>query len=77
MKAIAVGKDTYLSKIIHIVNQAQNSKPEIQKVVDKIMQRFIPVVLIIAIGSALFWLFLGKTFYPDINNIQFAIMSFV
>ncbi|HMT36297.1 MAG TPA: hypothetical protein PKC41_10590 [Chitinophagaceae bacterium] len=49
VKATALGKDTYLSKIVAIVSQAQNSKPQIQKVVDQIMQWFIPVVLCIAV----------------------------
>jgi len=42
VKATAVGKDTYLSKIIAIVSDAQNSKPQIQKLVDQIMKRFVP-----------------------------------
>gem|GEM_PF-2371078 len=49
VQATAVGVDTYLSKIIAVVSDAQNSKPHIQKLVDTIMQRFIPVVLLIAI----------------------------
>lgn len=77
VQATAVGVDTYLSKIIAVVSDAQNSKPHIQKLVDTIMQRFIPVVLLIAIWSACFRLFRWTTFYPEINAIQFAIMSFV
>jgi len=77
VKATAVGKDTYLSKIIAIVSDAQNSKPQIQKLVDQIMKRFVPWVLVIALCAWLFWLFLGNYFFPDINSIQFAFMSFV
>ena len=77
IRATAIGADTYLAKIIAIVHTAQNSKPQIQKVVDTIMRRFIPAVLVIAVGSALFRLFLGKTFFPEINPIQFALMSFI
>ena len=77
VKATAVGKDTYLSKIVAIVSQAQNSKPQIQKVVDQIMQWFIPVVLCIAVWSAVFRLVRWNMFFPWINPIEFAIMSFV
>lgn len=77
IKATALGTDTYLSKIIAIVDQAQNSKPQIQQLADQIMRYFVPVVLIIALFSAGFRLFFGKSIYPDINNIQFAVMSFV
>lgn len=77
VQATAIGADTYLSKIIAIVEQAQNSKPSIQRLADRIMKYFIPSIILIAIGSWLFWLFLGKQFFPDINAIQFAVMSFV
>lgn len=77
VKATAVGKDTYLSKIIAIVTTAQNSKPQIQKKVDTIMKRFIPTALVVAVLAGLFRLLLGQRFYPSINNLQFAIMSFV
>lgn len=77
VRATAIWQDTYLQKIISIVEQAQNSKPQIQKIADEIMKYFVPWVLIIAVLAALFRLFLGRNFYPDINHIQFAVMSFV
>lgn len=77
IEAQAVGEETYLAKIIAIVSEAQNSKPEIQKIADGIMRFFVPGVLIIATLAALFWYFLGNTFFPDIPALQFAVMSFV
>lgn len=77
VKATALGSDGYLSKIITIVSAAQNSKPQIQKVVDKIMRYFVPWVLILALIAGGFWLFFGRIFFPDINHIEFAILSFV
>ncbi len=77
IKAWAIWADTYLSKIIAIVEDAQNSKPKIQKIADNIMKYFIPSVLVIALGAGIFRLFLWKTIFPDINNAQFALMSFV
>lgn len=77
VRATALGSDGYLSKIISIVSAAQNSKPQIQKVVDKIMRYFVPGVLILALIAWGFWLFFGRVFFPDINHIEFAILSFV
>lgn len=77
VKASAIGADTYLSKIIAIVEQAQNTKPQIQKLADTIMKYFVPTALIIAVLAAIFWGFFAKTYYPDINHIQFALISFV
>ncbi len=60
LKAEKVGKDTFLSQIIKMVEEAQNSKPPIQKLADKIVIYFIPTVLIIAIFTYIFWRFFGK-----------------
>ena len=49
IKANKVGKDTLLSQIIELVKNAQNNKPNIQKIGDKVSAVFVPVVLFIAI----------------------------
>jgi len=49
IKATKVGNDTLLSQIIELVKNAQNNKPNIQKLGDKVSAIFVPVVLIIAI----------------------------
>jgi P-type Cu2+ transporter len=54
-----VGADTLLSRIIHQVQQAQASKPPIQKLVDKIAAIFVPVVILISIAAAAIWFFVG------------------
>lgn len=60
-KAERVGKDTLLSQIISLVEEAQSSRPAIQRVADKVVSYFIPVVLAIAILSFTVWyLVLGK-----------------
>jgi Cu+-exporting ATPase len=48
MLAEKVGKATVLSKIIEMVKNAQQSKPDIQKLGDKVSNVFVPVVLIIS-----------------------------
>ncbi len=49
MKAIAVGSGTALANIIKLVNQAQASKPAMQRLADKISAIFVPTVIAIAI----------------------------
>jgi Cu+-exporting ATPase len=58
-KAKKVGSNTFLSQIIHYVEEAQNSKPEIQKYADRISAIFVPSVIVIAVITFLAWFFLG------------------
>ncbi len=69
-RATRVGKDTALAQIIGMVKRAQNSKPPIGRLADVIAAYFVPVVMIIAILSALAWLNFG----PD-PAVAFAIVS--
>ncbi|MBL1408025.1 heavy metal translocating P-type ATPase [Sphingobacterium faecale] len=54
-----VGKDTMLAQIIRMVQDAQGSKAPVQKLVDKIAGVFVPVVIGIAVVTALLWTVLG------------------
>ncbi len=54
-----VGEHTTLYEMIRLVSSAQNSKPKIQKTVDKIAAIFVPVVIVIAIITALSWYMFG------------------
>lgn len=56
--ATKVGKDTVLAQIIKIVEDAQGSKAPIQRMADVISAYFVPVVIVIAIGTFLVWYFL-------------------
>ncbi|HAU16209.1 MAG: copper-translocating P-type ATPase [Pseudomonadales bacterium] len=68
--ATRVGKDTALARIIGMVKQAQNSKPPIGRMADVISSYFVPVIMIIAVISALAWLNFG----PD-PALAFALVS--
>jgi Cu+-exporting ATPase len=69
-RATRVGKDTALAQIINMVKRAQNSKPPIGRLADIISGFFVPVVMIVAVVSALVWLNFG----PD-PAVAFAIVS--
>lgn len=60
-KATKVGKDTALSQIITLVENAQGSKAPIARMADIISSYFVPVVMILALGSSLIWYFSGET----------------
>lgn len=60
-KATKVGKDTALSQIIKLVEDAQGSKAPIAKMADIISGYFVPIVIVLAIISGLAWYFGGET----------------
>lgn len=69
-RATRVGKDTALAQIINMVKRAQNSKPPIGRMADIISGYFVPIVMIVAVVSALAWLNFG----PE-PALAFAIVS--
>lgn len=59
MQVTAVGHETVLSRIIHLVEDAQAAKAPIQRQVDRVAEVFVPVVLLVALTTGLVWLWLG------------------
>lgn len=62
----AVGDDTVLAGIINLVKQAQGEKPPVQKLADKISAVFIPVVLVIALGTLIINWIVSGDFTPSL-----------
>lgn len=58
-KATRIGRDTALAQIIHSVRQAQNSKPALARLADKISAVFVPTVVVISILTFFVWLIIG------------------
>lgn len=67
-----IGNQTLLAQIIARVEQALGSKPEIQKLADRISSIFVPTVFVIAAMSALFW-----HFFPFHTPQNFALTTFI
>ncbi|RLF67002.1 MAG: heavy metal translocating P-type ATPase [Thermoplasmata archaeon] len=62
MVSTGVGEDTLLAQIIRSVREAQGSRPKIQRLADRVVSYFIPVILIIALFAFVFWYFMaGET----------------
>lgn len=59
LKAEKVGADTMLAQIIRMVQEAQGSRPPIQKLVDQISAYFVPAVLVLSVITFLTWLLVG------------------
>src|ERR1700733_8636508 len=59
MRAVRVGSDTLLARIVQLVGQAQRSRAPIQQLADRIATWFVPAVVAVAVGTFLAWLSLG------------------
>jgi Cu+-exporting ATPase len=59
MRVDRVGRDTVLARIIALVQQAQGSRPPIQRLADRISGVFVPVVLMIALATFVVWYDVG------------------
>lgn len=79
IEATAVGKDTVISKIIKLVENAQGSKAPIAKIADKVSAYFVPIVMLIATAVGIIWYFLGSRGIVEINNTPsiFALTIFI
>ncbi|MEC1077938.1 heavy metal translocating P-type ATPase [Bacillus safensis] len=72
IKATKVGKETALSQIIRVVEQAQGSKAPIQRMADQISGIFVPIVVGIAVLTFLIWFF-----FVDPGNVTSALETFI
>lgn len=73
-----VGKDTLLSQIIRLVEDAQMSTAPIQKLADKISAVFVPVIVVISVVVGIFWFLVAPQLgiLGDVSNAQLAIYVF-
>lgn len=67
-RAEKVGRDTVLSQIIKMVEQAQGSKAPIQKIADRVSGIFVPVVIAVAVLTFVLWLVVAQSFNTALIN---------
>ncbi len=72
MRAVHVGRDTALARIVDLVQRAQGSKAPIQKLADRISETFVPVVLVVAALTFVVW-FIGG---PE-PRVTLALTAFI
>ncbi len=75
IKATKIGKDTFFSQVVKLVEEAQKSRIPIQEFADKITSYFVPVVLIIALLTAVGWLISGDWFVAIVSTITVLIIA--
>ncbi|OBT13416.1 copper-translocating P-type ATPase [Vibrio sp. UCD-FRSSP16_10] len=73
IRATKVGRDTQLAHIINMVQNAQNSKPAISRLADKVSGVFVPTVMILSIVTALMWYNFGPA--PTVINMLITATS--
>ncbi|MEU6315254.1 heavy metal translocating P-type ATPase [Streptomyces sp. NPDC047014] len=56
VEATRVGADTQLARMARLVEEAQNGKAEVQRLADRISGIFVPVVLVLALGTWITWM---------------------
>ncbi len=64
-----VGKDSFLEQMLELIQVAQGSKIPIQALVDKITARFVPLILLLALGTFFFWLLGYHSIQPFLDNL--------
>ncbi|WP_427338130.1 copper-translocating P-type ATPase [Caloranaerobacter sp. DY30410] len=67
-KATKIGKDTVLSQIIKLVEEAQGSKAPVQRLADKVAGIFVPAVIGIAVLTFVIWYFVNGDFANALIN---------
>ena len=71
VQATKVGQDTVLSQIAKLVEEAQVGKAPLQRLADRVSAYFVPSVILIGVGSALFWYFVAGI------GLAFSLLAFV
>jgi Cu+-exporting ATPase len=71
IRATKVGRDTVLAQIISLVEEAQGSRPPIQRIADRAVSYFIPTILTIAFASFAYWYFFAH------NTLLFSLTALI
>lgn len=70
-RATKVGKNTLLSQIVRMVEEAQASRAPVQDLVDKVSEYFVPAVVVLAVLTFVGWYFIGDL------NLRASIMRMI
>jgi Cu+-exporting ATPase len=74
-RAVRIGKDTTLARIIKMVEDAQGSKAPIQRLADVISGRFVPAVILIAVLTFAIWAVVGPPSRALLNFVAVLIIA--
>jgi len=57
IRAVKVGKETTLAQIVRLTREVQISKAPIQRIADRVVNFFVPIVIVVAVGAFAIWFF--------------------
>ena len=69
--ATRIGKETVLARIISLVEEAQGTRPAVQRIADRAVAYFIPTILTIAAASFVYWYFVAH------NTLLFSLTALI
>lgn len=75
IRAEKIGRDSLLSQIIRVTEIAQSSKPNIQRLADRVVAFFIPCVLLIAFICSLYWFFVNGPLFAFITMLSVMVIA--
>ena len=74
-KAIKIGSETMLARIVEMVKEAQSSRAPIQRTADLVSSYFVPIVLMLAIATFVIWYILGFPVTAFVNLVTVLIIA--
>lgn len=72
IRVTRIGKDTTLAQIVRLVEEAQGSKAPVQRLADKVAAVFVPIVIVIAVVTFLFWYLAGYNLFNSMPAPRFV-----
>jgi len=61
VRATRIGADTQLAQMARLVEEAQNGKAQVQRLADRVSGIFVPIVIVLALGTLAVWLLTGHS----------------
>ncbi|HII99988.1 MAG TPA: copper-translocating P-type ATPase [Candidatus Methanomethylophilaceae archaeon] len=78
VRVTRLGKETVLSQIVQMVEDAQASKAPIQRIADRVSAYFVPIVVLAALAAFVFWFAVGFDIYgSELGRLPMALMVFI
>jgi len=77
VRATRIGRNTTLSQIVKLVEDAQSTKAPIERIADTVAGYFVPIVMAVAATTFVFWYFVGSSYWDVGDPLTFSLRVFV
>ena len=68
LRVSAAAGESFLDRMVRLIDQAQSAKPRVQRLADKVASWFVPVILVLAVVTCVGWLLHGAPFAVAVIN---------